>query len=83
MADFTVYAWIGWATVTAILIPAWFLTGLLGKSVFDRLCRVYHFTVIAYWLDRLEQGGVRVFQKAEQEDAKHLAAHQPAKEPSK
>lgn len=79
MADFTVYAWIGWATATVILIPAWFLTGLLGKSVYDRLRRVYHLTVIGYWLDRLEQGGVRVFQKAEQEDA----AHQPAKEPSK
>lgn len=43
----------------------WYLTGLLGREVFNRMKRVYHLTVIWYWLDRLEKGGVREFQKAE------------------
>lgn len=80
MPDFTVYAWIGWAIVTAALVPAWLLTGWLGWSVFDRLRRIYHLTVIAYWLDRLEKGGMRIFQRAEQEDTAKRAAAQAERE---
>lgn len=46
----------------------WWLSGLLGKEVFARLRRTYHLSVIGYWLDRLEKGGIREFQKAERQD---------------
>lgn len=46
----------------------WWLTGLLGNAVYKRLRRTYHLTVIGYWLDRLEKGGMREFQKAEEYD---------------
>ncbi|GER16734.1 hypothetical protein [Variovorax boronicumulans] len=47
---------------------AWWLVGLLGNEVYKRLRRTYHLTVIGYWLDRLEKGGMREFQKAEEYD---------------
>lgn len=62
------YAAIGilviWAVLGTLAIISWHL----GKLVWSRLTRVYHIVVITYWLDRLEQGGWREFQKAEQED---------------
>ena len=48
----------------------WFISGLWGVAVWKRLKRVYHLTVILYWLERLEKNGVREFQKAEAEDLK-------------
>lgn len=63
-----VYAALGWLLVTAVLAAMWIATGLLGVATFKRLTRVYHLSVIGYWLSRLEKSGYRVFQKAEQED---------------
>jgi len=67
------------AIVTAVTVLGfvciWIVLGLLslltiawGRKVFKDLRRVYHLTVIAYWLTRLESGGWRVFQKAENSD---------------
>lgn len=64
----TTYAVIGLAVVAALLGLGWFLTFIAGKLLWRRLVRVYHFTVILYWLDRLEKSGWRTFQKAERED---------------
>lgn len=57
------------------ILVVWFVLGVLamfawyfGQLVWRRVTRVYHITVINYWLDRLEKGGWREFQKAEQED---------------
>jgi hypothetical protein len=49
----------------------WWLAGLLGNEVFKRIRRVYHLSVIWYWLDRLEKGGMREFRKAEADDKAH------------
>lgn len=62
------YAAIGLTVVAALIGLGWFLTFIAGKLLWRRLVRVYHFTVILYWLDRLEKGGRREFQKAEAED---------------
>ena len=51
-----------------LVVALWFFTGYVGAGVFERLRRIYHLRVIGYWLDRLEKGGVRVFEKAEQYD---------------
>lgn len=67
--DLTFFAWIGWAITTSVLVFLYLITGYIGVSVFRRLTRVYHMSVIAYWLGRLEAGGAREFQKAEKEDA--------------
>ena len=57
------------------ILVVWFVLGVLalfawhfGKLVWRRVTRVYHIVVIGYWLERLEKGGWREFQKAEQED---------------
>ena len=57
------------------ILVVWFVLGVLamfaryfGQLVWRRVIRVYHITVIGYWLERLEKGGWREFQKAEQED---------------
>lgn len=63
------YTAIGVFCAAIILLVLWVVTGLWGCEVWRRLTRAYHLTVILYWLDRLEKGGVRVFQKAEAEDA--------------
>ena len=62
------YAAIGLTVAAALIGLGWFLTFIVGKQLWKRLVRVYHFTVILYWLDRLEKGGWREFQKAEAED---------------
>ena len=62
------YAVIGLALVSALLGVGWWATFVVGKLLWKRLNRVYHFTVILYWLERLEKGGWREFQKAEAED---------------
>ena len=64
----TTYAAIVLAVVAALLGLGWYLTLIAGKLLWRRLVRVYHFTVILYWLDRLEKSGWRTFQKAERED---------------
>ena len=64
----TTYAAIGLTVVVALLGLGWYLTLIAGGLLWKRLVRVYHFTVILYWLDRLEKAGWRTFQKAERED---------------
>lgn len=54
--------------VGGALLVIWWVIGLVGNEVFARLRRVYNLAVIRYWLDRLEKGGMREFQKAEQYD---------------
>ena len=67
------YAAIGVLTVWAVLTALSLLALHFGKRVWRRLRLVYHLTVIDYWLDRLEKGGWREFQKAEAEDKKRAA----------
>jgi hypothetical protein len=61
MIIFGFTAWVflaaGWCAVSFWVVP----------GLWRRLTRAYHFTVIPYWLDRIEKGGWREFQKAEQE----------------
>ena len=64
----TAFVLFGLLAVWALMLTLWCGTWLVGKLLWRRLMRIYHFTVILYWLDRLEKGGWRVFQKAEQED---------------
>lgn len=59
----TAYAFIGWLLVTCVLAALYWFSGLLGRKVFTRLKRIYHLTVIGYWLDRLESEGTHVFEK--------------------
>ncbi len=67
------YAAIGilvvWCVLAVLALFAWHF----GNLVWRRVTRVYHITVIAYWLERLEKGGWREFQKAEAEDKKRAA----------
>ncbi len=52
---------VGIGLLTAIVgIGLW----LYGNHVWKRLIRVYHLTVIYYWLDRLEKEGTHCFTKA-------------------
>jgi len=59
------YAWLGWLFLTIVFGLLWWGTGVLGKEVWHRLRRVYHLTVIAYWLNRVEKEGTRIFRKSE------------------
>ena len=66
------------------ILVVWFVLGVLalfawhfGKLVWRRVIRVYHITVIGYWLERLEKGGWREFQKAEQEDKSRKQGGKP------
>lgn len=51
LAIWTVYGWIGWALVLVLQIVAWLVCGLIGRKLFSRLRRIYHLTVISYWLN--------------------------------
>lgn len=44
------------------------IPGIKGAEFSEPVMRAYYFTVILYWLDRLEKSGWRTFQKAERED---------------
>lgn len=72
-AIWTAWAWIGWVVTTLILAALWWLTGLLGKDVYLRLRRLYHWNVLAYWLSRLEREGKCTFEKPDAESPKHKA----------
>ena len=63
----------GIAMVMALMFVFWCLR-FAGERTFKRLLRVYHLSVITYWLDRLEKEGQRCFQKALDEDKKKMAA---------
>ena len=65
---FTTYTLLGMLTMWVILAIGWGTTWIVGRLLWKRLTRIYHFTVILYWLDRLEKGGWREFQKAERQD---------------
>ena len=65
---FTTYTLLGMLTMWVILAIGWGTTWVVGRLLWKRLTRIYHFTVILYWLDRLEKGGWREFQKAERQD---------------
>lgn len=58
----------GFALALALLGLCSWGVGLALSQLFTRMRRTYHLAVIYYWLDRLEKGGWRVFQKAEQEE---------------
>lgn len=66
---FGLMALAGGIALIAVLAVTYYFVGLLGAEVFKRIRRIYHLTVIGYWLDRLEKGGMRVFQKSEEYDA--------------
>lgn len=42
----------------------WYLTLIAWRLLWKRLVRVYHLTVILYWLDRIEKVGWRTFLKS-------------------
>lgn len=68
IAYINAYALLGMLTMWGILAIGWVTTWVVGRLLWKRLARIYHFTVILYWLGRLEKGGWREFQKAEAED---------------
>ena len=68
----TIYGWIGWATLTLILVALYGLTGYLGWRVFVRLTRVYHLRVIVYWLKRLEREGTHAFERSDGSTPGHI-----------
>jgi hypothetical protein len=59
--------WIGLAVVAVIQLALWLVIAAVGKMLLKRLLRVYHLTVLAYWLDRLEREGLRTFQRPDEE----------------
>jgi len=63
----TIYFWVGLVIVNSILGALWLLTGWIGKGLMQRLTRIYHMTVILYWLKRLEKEGRHTFQRARNE----------------
>jgi len=65
----TVYAWVGLLVSIALLLAGYGLTALLGKELLRRLRRVYHLSVILYWLGRLERNGTRTFQQPDHDDS--------------
>jgi hypothetical protein len=69
-----VIGFIGLVCSLIALSVLWWISGLWGVAVLKRLKRVYHLTVILYWLERLEEHGVREFQKAEIEDLERIKA---------
>lgn len=50
------------AVTAALLFVAW-MNKVLAVQVFNQLRRHYHYTVLSYWLDRLEKEGKRTFQR--------------------
>lgn len=58
---------LGLLGAVAALIAVWCIAGIVGQATFKRLRRVYHITVIGYWLDRLEREGTHTFQKAKKD----------------
>lgn len=59
-----IVAWVGWAILAILLGVALYITNLIGRHLFRRIRRVYHISVMWYWLDRLDREGKRTFQKA-------------------
>lgn len=70
------FAAITWAAIVILIMSvlSWAI-GWYAAKVFKELRRVYHLRTIGYWLNRLEKGGWREFEKAEKADI------QAAKEP--
>lgn len=62
-ATVSLWAWLGLAVSFVALLFLYWMAGLLGHAVFKRLRRVYHLTVIWYWLDRLERLGTHKFMR--------------------
>jgi hypothetical protein len=62
-AILTAYAWLGLAVSAGLLCAGYWLIGLLGVEVYKRLRRVYHLSVVWYWLDRLEKLGTHRFMR--------------------
>ncbi len=63
IAIWSMWAWIGWAGTTSVLAVLYAITGVLGKRVYMRVARIYHWRVLGYWLDRLEREGTRTFER--------------------
>lgn len=59
------YAFLGWMIISAIIAVLWLISGMCGVALYKRLRRVYHFTVIGYWLDRIEKEGTHCFRKSD------------------
>lgn len=53
----------------ASLLAVSYVAGIVGQETFKRLRRVYHISVIGYWLDRLEREGTHVFQKTQKDQS--------------
>lgn len=65
VAAWTIWAWIGWLVTTLILGAGYIVTGYIGTRVLKRVTRIYHLSVVAHWLARLEREGKRTFQRAD------------------
>lgn len=61
------YAILGVLVASAFLLGLIYLSSIVGREVWRRLRRIYHISVMKYWLERLETEGTHVFKKAEQE----------------
>ena len=64
-----IHLWIGLIVTNLVLGALWIITGVIGKGLWERLKRIYSFTVILYWLDRLESEGTHTFERARKEAA--------------
>lgn len=74
------WAWVGLCVSFAVLLPLYWVGGLLGAEVFKRLRRVYHLTVIWYWLDRLERLGTHKFMRPHPDPNAHPLVAPPTTE---
>ncbi len=63
----TLYAWIGLAVSTALLIPLYWISLAGWRIVWRRARSIYSITVVQYWLQRLESEGLATFERARRE----------------
>ena len=63
IAFWTAMAWAGWLITTGSLLALYGVTGLIGKEVWKRMKRIYQFSVLAYWLNRMENEGTHVVRR--------------------
>lgn len=63
-----VYGFIGWLVITAVLLVLYWWTGILCEDIGKRIARIYHLSVMFYWLKRLEREGTHCFKKADSDN---------------
>lgn len=59
----SLFAWLGLFASFIALLSLYWVAGMLGSALFKRMRRIYHLTVILYWLHRLERLGTHKFMR--------------------